>query len=81
MGLAGYDDERHVALFAGVAPLDDPRLVTVVVVNEPRGEDVGGGSVAAPVFASVTERALQLLNVAPSLMVADTRERQGVPDA
>lgn len=63
VGDAGYDDERHVALFAGIAPADDPRLVAVVVVNEPQGQLKGGGSVAAPVFSRVVDRALQLLNV------------------
>ena len=63
VGTAGYDDERHVALFAGVVPIDDPRLVMVVVVNEPRGGLSGGGDVAAPVFSRVAERSLRLLGV------------------
>lgn len=61
----GYDDERHVALFAGMAPLDDPRFVMVVVINEPRGEARGGGVVAAPVFGQVAARTLRLLGVQP----------------
>ena len=61
----GYTDERHVALFAGIAPLQAPRIVMVVVVNEPRGGVVGGGAVAGPIFAKVAERAMRLLGVAP----------------
>jgi cell division protein FtsI (penicillin-binding protein 3) len=65
VGAAGYDDERHVALFAGIAPVSDPRIVMVVVVNEPQGEARGGGGVAAPVFSRVAARSLRLLGVKP----------------
>jgi len=65
VGPQGYDDERHVALFAGVAPVSDPRVVMVVVVNEPRAGLSGGGAVAAPVFGRVAQRSLRLLGVAP----------------
>jgi cell division protein FtsI (penicillin-binding protein 3) len=65
VGAQGYSENRHVALFAGIAPIDDPRIVTVVVINEPKGEAYGGGAVAAPVFARVARGALRLLNVAP----------------
>ncbi len=66
VGPGGYIDDQYVALFAGIAPLEDPRLVTVVVINGPQGDAYGGGAAAAPVFSTVTEGALRLLNVAPS---------------
>ncbi len=62
---AGYTDQRHVALFVGIAPLTDPRLLMVVVVNDASGQKIGGGAVAAPVFARVAERALRLMEVPP----------------
>lgn len=65
VGEQGYTDERHVALFAGIAPLPAPRIVMVVVVNEPSGAQVGGGAVAGPVFARVAERAMRLLGISP----------------
>jgi cell division protein FtsI (penicillin-binding protein 3) len=65
VGAMGYDDSRHVAFFAGIAPVEDPRIVVVVVVNEPKGERVGGGDVAAPVFARIVARALRVLGVEP----------------
>lgn len=65
VGPGGYDDERHVALFAGLAPVSDPRFVMVVVINEPGGSAKGGGEVAAPVFGQVAARALRLLGVRP----------------
>jgi cell division protein FtsI (penicillin-binding protein 3) len=66
VGAGGYLEDQYVALFAGVAPIDNPRIVTVVVINEPKGEAHGGGSVAAPVFSRVVEGALRLLNVPPT---------------
>ena len=61
-----YDERIHVAFFAGFAPAVDPRVVLVVVINEPRGASIGGGTVAAPVFAAVVERALRILGVPPN---------------
>ncbi|WIO74850.1 penicillin-binding transpeptidase domain-containing protein [Porticoccaceae bacterium LTM1] len=64
----GYDDTRHVALFAGAVPADNPRLVCVVMIDEPTvGEKHGGGKEAAPVFASVMDEALRLLQVPPNV--------------
>lgn len=65
VGPGGYQEDKYVALFAGVAPADAPRIVTVVVINEPKGDDYGGGSAAAPVYSRVTAGALRLLGVAP----------------
>ena len=59
-----YDDERHAAWFVGLIPARAPKLVIVVFVNEPKAGLNSGGSVAAPVFARVAERSLQILGVA-----------------
>ncbi|MGL5108832.1 MAG: penicillin-binding transpeptidase domain-containing protein [Vibrio ordalii] len=60
----GYGDE-YFAYTAGVAPVSDPRVSLVVMVNEPQGDLYYGGSVAGPVFAEIMKGALQILNVAP----------------
>ncbi|QUN06131.1 peptidoglycan glycosyltransferase FtsI [Shewanella yunxiaonensis] len=60
----GYGDD-YVALFAGVAPANDPRLAMVVVVNDPKGDHYYGGDVSGPVFGKVMSGALQMLNVEP----------------
>lgn len=65
VGKSGYADNRYTSLFAGFAPADDPKIVAVVVVNEPSRGQYYGGEVAAPVFATVVERGLQLLQVPP----------------
>ncbi len=59
----GYADDRYVAWFAGFAPASDPRLVMVVMVDEPSTEGYFGGRVAAPVFGRVMAGALRLLDV------------------
>ncbi len=60
-----YSDERYLALFAGIAPLSDPRLIMVVVIDEPASGVFYGGQVAAPVFSRVMSSALWLMGVPP----------------
>jgi cell division protein FtsI (penicillin-binding protein 3) len=61
----GYSEDRYLSLFAGMAPVSNPRLVMVVMIDEPRGGQHYGGQVAAPVFSRVMSGALRLLNVSP----------------
>ena len=61
----GYAEDRYIAVFAGLAPLADPRFALVVMINEPAGENYSGGRVAAPVFSRVMEGTLRLMNVPP----------------
>ncbi len=65
----GYSDE-YFAYTAGVAPVSDPRISLVVMVNEPQGDSHYGGVVAGPVFAEIMKSALQILNVAPDASTA-----------
>lgn len=58
----GYSTNEYRALFAGVAPVSDPRIAMVVVVENPQGTYYGG-TVSAPVFARVMQESLRLLNV------------------
>ena len=61
----GYAEDRYMSLFAGMAPASDPRLVMVVVIDEPQRGQHYGGQVAAPVFAKVMEGALRILDIPP----------------
>ncbi|MDT0603351.1 peptidoglycan D,D-transpeptidase FtsI family protein [Thalassotalea castellviae] len=63
--MAGGYGNDYVGLFAGIAPISNPELAIVVVINEPGGDLYHGGEVAAPVFSRVMKGALRLLNVAP----------------
>jgi cell division protein FtsI (penicillin-binding protein 3) len=61
----GYSEDEHIALFAGMVPAENPRLVAVVVIREPQAGKFYGGDVAAPVFSRVMSGALRLMNVPP----------------
>ncbi len=60
----GYGNE-YVGYFAGIAPVSNPRLAVVVMVNEPGGDVYYGGATAGPAFAEIISNALRILNVAP----------------
>ncbi|TVP50884.1 MAG: penicillin-binding protein 2 [Halomonas sp.] len=64
-GLQGYTTDAYRSVFAGIAPISDPRIVTVVMIDHPKAGEFYGGAVAAPVFSSVTGNALRLLDVPP----------------
>ncbi len=64
-GQQGYATNAYRSVFAGIAPISDPRIVTVVMIDNPRAGQFYGGAVAAPVFSSVTGNALRLLDVPP----------------
>ena len=58
-----YARDRHLSSFAGLAPIENPRLAIVVLVDEPSGGDYYGGKVAGPVFARVASESLRYLGV------------------
>jgi cell division protein FtsI (penicillin-binding protein 3) len=67
----GYSTDKIMAVFAGLVPASHPKLATVVVIDEPSRDMqemstlAQGGTVAAPVFASVMSGALRLMDVPP----------------
>ena len=65
VGKEGYQDSEYTAIFAGIAPISDPRFVLVVVIDRPQGQEYYGGEVAAPVFGRIMEEALRTLQIAP----------------
>ncbi len=65
----GYSKDKYIALFAGMAPADNPKVVVVAVVDQPfKQAGYYGGEVAAPLFSRVTEGSLRLMNVAPNII-------------
>lgn len=70
-GPGGYQEGKYVASFLGIAPVDDPRLAILVVIDEPQGYPYFGGQIAAPIFKVVMEESLRYLGV----------PRQQEPDA
>lgn len=71
-----YDEERKFLTFAGIVPVHDPKFVCVVTIDEPTGfpEDfqVGGSTIAAPVFAEVAKRIAHHLNLPQTEEILDS---------
>lgn len=61
----GYNAEKHIGSFVGIAPVSNPRLIVAVVIYEPSRGSYYGGKVAAPLFAKVMSGALRILEVKP----------------
>jgi cell division protein FtsI (penicillin-binding protein 3) len=59
-----YSTEHYMSSFMGFAPVDDPRLLILVMIDEPHGTQYYGGSVAGPVFAAIAGETLKYLGVA-----------------
>ncbi len=66
----GYSQDEYFSVFAGLAPASNPRLATVVIIDEPKGELYYGSDVAAPVFATVMAESLRLLAIPPDALPA-----------
>ncbi len=64
----GYAENLYTVSFAGVLPINDPKLVVMTVIDEPHPTDCnpGGGTVAAPIFRAAAERFINVLNLTPS---------------
>ena len=67
-----YQDNRYTSVFAGIAPVTDPRFVMVVMVDDPRGDLYFGGDVAAPVFAALMQDLMRLYNIRPDALLRAT---------
>ena len=63
IGSHGYEEDKYVASFVGMAPASNPRLIMAVMIDEPSNGEYYGGSVAAPVFSKVMADALRMLGV------------------
>jgi len=61
----GYEPDKYVSSFVGLAPASNPRLVVAVMIDEPGGRDYYGGLIAAPVFSRVMAGALRFMAVPP----------------
>lgn len=63
----GYVKGRYIVSFMGFLPADNPELVGMIVIDDPKvdGKEVYGGSVAAPVFKAIAEDAVKILNIEP----------------
>jgi cell division protein FtsI (penicillin-binding protein 3) len=75
-GAKGYAENSYRSLFAGFAPMSNPRYVAVVVIDEPSKAGYFGGLVSAPVFSKVMSGTLRLMNVPPDNLPTATPQQQ-----
>jgi cell division protein FtsI (penicillin-binding protein 3) len=76
--LGGYSDDRYTSGFMGFAPAEEPKLVLLVVIDEPQGNNYGG-VVAAPIFKAVMEKVLPYLHVIPKGTMIVKNELDSAP--
>lgn len=89
LGEHGYSADRYVAVFAGMAPVSDPRYAMAVMIDEPASGKYYGGEVAAPVFSQLMQGVLQLMGAVPDDLqppvpaqkTADKKSQDGVKSA
>jgi cell division protein FtsI (penicillin-binding protein 3) len=65
----GYADKKYRGFFVGIAPVDNPRIVVAVMIDEPSAGKYFGGDVAAPVFSETVQQTLRMLGVQPDMAV------------
>jgi cell division protein FtsI (penicillin-binding protein 3) len=65
----GYAGKKYRGFFVGIAPIDNPRIVVAVMVDEPTNGLYFGGDVAAPVFSQTVQQTLRMMGVQPDMAV------------
>ncbi len=76
----GYAARKYRAFFVGLAPVELPRVVIAVMVDEPNNGVIYGGAVAAPVFSDVAQQTLRLLGVPPDMSVQPRIVAEALPE-
>ncbi len=77
----GYADKKYRGFFVGLAPIDKPRIVVAVMIDEPTGGKYFGGDVAAPVFSETVQQTLRLLGIQPDMNVKPQIVAQAEPES
>ncbi len=65
----GYAGKKYRGFFVGMAPIESPRIVVAVMIDEPSNGRYFGGDVAAPVFSQTVQQTLRLMGVQPDMAV------------
>ena len=77
----GYASNKYRAWFTGMAPIDKPRIIVAVMIDEPSDGQYFGGLAAAPVFSEVVQQTLRMMGVAPDLAVKPQIVSRGVDES
>lgn len=73
-----YDYKKQVVSFVGYAPVEDPKIAMIVLIDEPRDSDLGGGAAAAPIFKKIVNQSLQYMGVAKKYSDKQQKENTSV---
>ena len=65
----GYSDKKYRGFFVGLAPVEKPRIVVAVMIDEPSNGRYYGGDVAAPVFVETVQQTLRMMGLPPDMAV------------
>ncbi len=77
----GYADKKYRGVFAGLAPIDSPRIAVAIMIDEPSNGQYFGGDVAAPVFSQTVQQTLKVLGIAPDMSVKPQVVTLAVPES
>ncbi|MGH8858165.1 MAG: peptidoglycan D,D-transpeptidase FtsI family protein, partial [Polaromonas sp.] len=74
-------DRKYRGWFVGMAPIDKPRVIVAVMIDEPGAGKYFGGDVAAPVFSEVVQQTLRMMGVQPDINVKPQIVTQAVEES
>ena len=77
----GYAGKKYRGFFVGLAPIDRPRIIVAVMIDEPSNGRYFGGDVAAPVFSETVQQTLRLMGVQPDMSVKPQTAVQAVEES
>ncbi len=77
----GYASNKYRAWFTGMAPIEKPRIIVAVMVDEPSNGTYYGGTVAAPVFSEVVQQTLRIMGVQPDMAVKPEIKAEAVEES
>ena len=77
----GYAGKKYRGFFVGMAPIEAPRIVVAVMIDEPSNGRYYGGDVAAPVFSQTVQQTLRMMGVQPDMAVKPQIVAQSVEES
>ena len=77
----GYASNKYRAWFTGMSPIEAPRIIVAVMIDEPSNGQYFGGVAAAPVFSEVVQQTLRMMGVQPDLSVKPQIVTQAVAES
>ncbi|WP_440111082.1 penicillin-binding transpeptidase domain-containing protein [Paenibacillus sp. QZ-Y1] len=74
-----YSKSKDVVSFIGFAPVNNPKIAILIVIDQPDGANIGGGTAAAPVFKKIASQALQYMGVPKDTVKTTDKKSKTTP--